>query len=637
MEKNTLSFKSKVRWLKTKTLILMLFGFILSFWGVSAQTYTYTGSVQTVTLSAGTYEIEMWGADGETAGGQPAGGIGGYSKGTYTVTSSTTIYIGVGGKGNLSPTSGAFAPGGWNGGGQGYASTIVGAGGGGASHVATVTGDLPSLSSNQSAVIIVAGGAGGSGWNGVGGHGGGLIGGNGNSGTGGSTGGTFGQGANGASGSTVGGGGGGWFGGNLGNPGNTGGSGGGSGYIGGVSNGVTIMFGDPGFVSNPDTAGNGTVIITNMAPCTGTPTAGTATVSLGTCYGDPFSLSVSGSTNAGNITYQWQSSPAGTGTWTNIGGATTSSHIVTNQTADTDYRFVVTCTNSSSSDTSNVVNVALAPTGNFSENFDTTPTGSSSNPSLPDCWSYVDEVTSTGYGYVNNANAFSGSNSFRLYKTNSSSNQGQNLILISPQTDNLGNGTKQLRFYARAAAASNLNHLEIVRANGNDATATFTVIQPLIIDHIGYQEYVVPLPVTTDDYFGFRLAHNGVTTLSTVHLDDVFYEDLDTCAPPTGITVTNIGQTSADISWTASTSSGATQYEYEVRTTGDPGSGTTRLGATGIVTGLTASVTGLSASLEYSVYVRSICGTTPGRWMHVPEIFNTLCGVVTEIGRASCR
>src|SRR5690554_1984240 len=269
---------------------------------------------------------------------------------------------------------------------------------------------------------------------------------------------------------------------------------------------------------------------------------------------------------------------------------------------------------------------------NFSENFDTTPSGANSQAGAnwPACWSQVDEVVTTGYANVSTTDPLSAPHSYRMYRTNSVGNQGQNLILISPETNNLGNGTKQLRFYARAGLASNINQLEIVRANGNDATATFTVIQTFTIDHLTYEEYIVPLPVTSDDYFGFRLAHHGGTAASTVLLDDVFYEDLDTCIPPTDITITNIGQTTADISWTASATPGATQYEYEVRTLGDPGSGTAGLDATGIVTGLTANVTGLSPSLKYSVYVRSICGTTSGRWNHIPEIFNTLCGIVTS-------
>src|SRR5690606_31621252 len=41
-----------------------------------------------------------------------------------------------------------------------------------------------------------------------------------------------------------------------------------------------------------------------------------------------------------------------------------------------------------------------AITGNFSENFDTTSTGSSTNPSVPNCWSYIDNMSTTGYGYT---------------------------------------------------------------------------------------------------------------------------------------------------------------------------------------------------------------------------------------------
>src|SRR5690606_267714 len=88
-----------------------------------AQTFSYTGSVQTVTLAAGSYEIEAWGADG--GGGFQTSlinnwGKGGYSKGILTVTVPTTYYIYVGGKGSNASGTGAGAVylGGWNGGGD---------------------------------------------------------------------------------------------------------------------------------------------------------------------------------------------------------------------------------------------------------------------------------------------------------------------------------------------------------------------------------------------------------------------------------------------------------------------------------------------------------------------------------------
>src|SRR5690554_682762 len=365
-------------------------------------------------------------------------------------------------------------------------------------------------------------------------------------------------------------------------------------------------------------------------PCTGTPTSGTATAtSISFCE---TALELTGATVASGITYQWQESPAGANTFTDIAGATNLVYNVSNLFSDTDYRCIVTCSLSSNSDTSNVLSVSAMGSSNFSEDFDAVSVGSSSSPSLPACWSYIDDVVSTGYGYTIASTPLSGSNTFRLYRTNSSTNASQDLVLISPETNNLGNGTKQLRFYLRSYSTTTyINQLEVLSMPDNTTTAEATVLTTINTTQNDqtWQEYIVPLPATTDDFFGFRLAYNGVTTASSVIIDDVFYEDLDTCAPPTGITISNIGQTTADLSWTASSSTGVTQYEYEIRASGAPGSGPLGLGASGTVTGTTASATGLSASVSYSVYVRSLCGTTPGRWTHIPEQFNTLCGVVT--------
>src|SRR5438874_350580 len=109
-------------------------------------TFNYTGGQQTITLSAGTYTIETWGADGGDNLGNGGstllqnGGKGGYSKGTYTLASPTTIFVNAGGKGSASTSSlNVTVPGGYNGGGYGSLNTTSGkssgAGGGGATHV----------------------------------------------------------------------------------------------------------------------------------------------------------------------------------------------------------------------------------------------------------------------------------------------------------------------------------------------------------------------------------------------------------------------------------------------------------------------------------------------------------------------
>lgn len=113
----------------------------------SVMNFDYTGSVQTATLTPGTYKLECWGAQGGTYSSY-IGGYGGYSKGTITLTEATTVYISVGGAGSSSSTAAGF-----NGGGTGISS---GRGGGGATDVRIGQNSLYSR-------VIVAGGGGGAG------------------------------------------------------------------------------------------------------------------------------------------------------------------------------------------------------------------------------------------------------------------------------------------------------------------------------------------------------------------------------------------------------------------------------------------------------------------------------------------
>ena len=59
-------------------------------------TYNYTGSVQQVDLPAGTYKLEVWGAEGGGGQNNTLGGKGGYSKGNITLLNNTVLYIYVG-------------------------------------------------------------------------------------------------------------------------------------------------------------------------------------------------------------------------------------------------------------------------------------------------------------------------------------------------------------------------------------------------------------------------------------------------------------------------------------------------------------------------------------------------------------
>ncbi len=195
--------------------------------------FPYTGGKsQFIAYTNSNYKLEVWGASG--AGSYR--GYGGYSVGTASLNN-VRLYIYPGGEGkeNNNLVGGA---GGYNGGGAGGKAVdcdvcgVGGRGGGGATHIATASGLLKDLSSNQGSVLIVAGGGGGAVHDQTArgsGHGGGTNAGAGNyDENGSSSGGTqnsgyaFGQGMNGRDGTTReytnsrqgnGGSGGGWYGG----------------------------------------------------------------------------------------------------------------------------------------------------------------------------------------------------------------------------------------------------------------------------------------------------------------------------------------------------------------------------------------------------------------------------------------
>ncbi|MBO5592580.1 MAG: fimbrillin family protein [Prevotella sp.] len=220
--------------------------------------FDYTNGEQTFIVPANNnYRLEVFGAQGGYNGGK-----GGKSVGTKNLVAGSVLYVNVGGQG-LGDGSHQYRAGGYNGGGNAISDgdgNTRQASGGGATHIATASGILSSLSGNKDAVLIVAGGGGGTGGNSAlmfsaGGDGGGLEGLPGvrfdcgyyyDRGFGGTqneggkyycnsstlyTNGSFGQGAS----RVAAGAGGGWYGGG------SGGycAGGGSGYIGGVNDGIT--------------------------------------------------------------------------------------------------------------------------------------------------------------------------------------------------------------------------------------------------------------------------------------------------------------------------------------------------------------------------------------------------------------
>src|SRR5690606_6830975 len=103
-------------------------------------------------------------------------------------------------------------------------------------------------------------------------------------------------------------------------------------------------------------------------------------------------------------------------------------------------------------------------------------------------------------------------------------------LLVSPETNNLGNGAKQIRFWVKVVSGT--ANVPVYTLDGNTSNATKTQIE-LIPVNTTWTEYTVALPVTTDDYFAIGYLDNSSST--QLYLDDVYYEDV----PPPTITDVN--------------------------------------------------------------------------------------------------
>jgi hypothetical protein len=88
-----------------------------------------------------------------------------------------------------------------------------------------------------------------------------------------------------------------------------------------------------------------------------------------------------------------------------------------------------------------------------------------------------------------------------------------------------------------------------------------------------------------------------------------------TCNAPSSPSGTATSATAANISWSAASSAPASGYDYEVRSSGAAGSGSTGLDASGNTSLTSVSISTLNASTTYTLYVRSNCSSNQSSWI----------------------
>ncbi|GAB0155519.1 hypothetical protein CHRYSEOSP005_07800 [Chryseobacterium sp. Alg-005] len=259
----------------------------------------------------------------------------------------------------------------------------------------------------------------------------------------------------------------------------------------------------------------------------------------------------------------------------------------------------------------------------YTENFDTTSTGNSTSPNAPSCWAYLESASFAGYGYVVASNNYSAPNSY--YLNNSSSTTGSQM-LVSPPTINLSDGTKRVRFYAKAGG-SGYTLLVGTLSNPTDP-ASFTQIGSAIALTTTHTQYTVNIPAGSDLQLAFK--HGMGASSRSIYLDNITVQDIPSCVEPTAVTSSNVAANTATIGWTAPAALPAMGYEVYYSTTNTAPTSATILDATNSATSTTtsASLNGLSATTVYYVWVRSRCSASDVSEWSLGATFTTPCASV---------
>lgn len=259
----------------------------------------------------------------------------------------------------------------------------------------------------------------------------------------------------------------------------------------------------------------------------------------------------------------------------------------------------------------------------YSENFDTTPVGSSTNNNAPTCWKYLEPSGWAGYGYVSSSYYTSAPNGYYISSDAASTGGG---MLVSPLTTNLMSGSNRVRFQANAGGSGYTMEVGTL-SDPNDAS-TFVAIGSPIALTTTFTQYAVNIPSGANQYLAFR--HSGGGTYRSIRLDDINVEPTPSCLEVSGLASANVSALQASLSWTASASAPANGYDIYYSTTNTaPSSTTTPTVSANASTSYTA--TGLAPSTTYYVWVRSNCSAANKSIWTGPISFTTssLCPVVT--------
>jgi hypothetical protein len=272
----------------------------------------------------------------------------------------------------------------------------------------------------------------------------------------------------------------------------------------------------------------------------------------------------------------------------------------------------------------------------FSENFDAV-----SAPALPNC--LIIENRNSGNTWVNTNLS---SSSFSPYSSpNSMVFASQTAIagddwIYLPATSLSAGVNYRMQYFYKALFAGFSNSIEIKYGLAPVANAmnSAVIYSNASINNTGFQQALFSFTVPQNGIYYIGI-HNITPTGALnyqMQLDNIFIDigPDPNCGIATNLNIDAVGLNSANISWSLPLTGTPTTYDWELRSSGLPGSGNSGLINTGNIVGNTIALNSLAMGTTYKFYLKTLC-TNPsyGNWSNGISFTTqtTACGIVTGL------
>ena len=370
----------------------------------------------------------------------------------------------------------------------------------------------------------------------------------------------------------------------------------------------------------PTNSGNSYSVWTGVSNSTCAPPACLDPYGLSASNGTSSSMDVSwtGGPNAAsyNVEYGVTGYTQGSGTTTT---ASTASTTITGLTAYTIYDIYVQadCGANGTSTWAGPISYSTCPgAAPYLENFDATPASLALTSATGPCWT---QSTNDVFDWIINngpttsqttgpSDDITGGGNYMYTETSVPRAVGDSAILISPAIDISTLTSAEISFQLHMYGAS-MGTLRVDASS--DGGTTFNTIWTKTGDQgdVWTEEIVQLTGFTTTAIVKFVStvgvdAGGTISYWSDMAIDNFQVRQSATCPQTSPLTASNVGSSTADVSWTA----GGTETSWNVEY-GAAGF-TLGTGTNTNVTATTYSMTGLTPSTDYDVYVQAVCSAT---------------------------